>query len=57
MLDVQHGHRRRPAPADARLERAHQAFTEQAALGEARERIEVRQEAHFVFLVEVLQGE
>ena len=36
---------------------AHQAFAEQAALGETRERIEVRQEADFVFLVKVLQCE
>ena len=57
LFDVEHRHRRRAAPADARLERAHQALAEQAALGETRQRIEVRQEADFVFLVQVLQRE
>ena len=57
VLDVEHRDRRRTAPADARFERPHQAFAEQAALGEASQRIEVRQEADLVFLVEVLQRE
>ena len=57
MFDVEHGHRRRAATANARLQRAHQAFAEQAALGQAGERVEIRQEADFVFLVHVLQRE
>ena len=36
---------------------AHQPFAEQSALGETGERIEIRQEADFVFLVQVLQRE
>ena len=56
LLDVEHRHRGCPAPADACLERPHQALTEQPALGEPGERIEVGQETDFVFLVEVLQG-
>jgi hypothetical protein len=55
VFDVEHGHRRRTAAADARFQRADQAIAEQAALGEAGERVVIRQETDLVFLVEVLQ--